>query len=53
MQAEGYTGITEWTVRRLISSGQLKAIKIGKRFYVTLDAIREMELRLERRQATR
>ncbi len=33
-QAASYFGVTTWTIRRLISSGKLRAKQFGKRFII-------------------
>jgi excisionase family DNA binding protein len=41
-QAAVYCGITTWSVRRMISSGQIKAAKMGRR--LTVDRLELDEL---------
>jgi excisionase family DNA binding protein len=41
-QAAAYAGITVWTIRGLIASGELKAAKLGKRFTVDKNQIDEL-----------
>jgi excisionase family DNA binding protein len=41
-QAAQYCGITTWSVRRLISSGELKAAKMGRRLTVDRFQIDEL-----------
>jgi len=41
-QAAAYTGVTVWTIRGLIASGELKAAKLGKRFTLDKNQIDEL-----------
>jgi excisionase family DNA binding protein len=41
-QAAAYAGVTVWTIRGLIASGELKAAKLGKRFTVDKNRIDEL-----------
>jgi excisionase family DNA binding protein len=41
-QAATYVGVTVWTMRGLITSGELKAAKLGKRFTVDKSQIDEL-----------
>jgi excisionase family DNA binding protein len=41
-QAAAYAGVTVWTIRGLIASGELKAAKLGKRFTVDKNQIDEL-----------
>jgi excisionase family DNA binding protein len=41
-QAAAYAGVTVWTIRGLIASGELKAAKFGKRFTLDRNQIDEL-----------
>jgi excisionase family DNA binding protein len=45
----GATGVTHWTVRGLIKSGQLIYEPIGRRFYVSRSSIDDYISKRERR----
>jgi excisionase family DNA binding protein len=49
LQSMGATGVSVSTVRSLIASGQVAHIKLGRRFYITREAIDEWLSRHERR----
>jgi excisionase family DNA binding protein len=45
----GAAGVTPWTLRRLIASGQLRSIRLGRRIYISREALENLLTRLERK----
>jgi excisionase family DNA binding protein len=50
LQNIGATGVTPWTIRRLLNSGDVPCLKIGKRFYLSKAALDSWLLKNERRR---
>lgn len=50
LQSIGATGVTHSTIRRLLNSGDLPCLKIGKRFYLSKAALDSWLLKHERRR---
>ena len=48
-QSIGLRSATSWTLRRLVSAGRLKSLRLGRRIYLSKNALDEMLSRLERR----
>ena len=49
MRSAGFDGVTSWTLRRLAATGTLKRLKLGRRYFLTREALDELVNRLERR----
>lgn len=52
LRSIGFTGATTTTVRRLITTGQLPHVRVGKKFYVGRAAVAAWLARQERRART-
>jgi len=50
LQNIGATGVTPSTIRRLLNSGDLPCLKIGKRFYLSKAALESWLLKHEKRR---
>jgi hypothetical protein len=49
LQSIGAGSVTEWTVRRLVSSGRVRSIRLSRKIYISRAALDELIQRLERR----
>ena len=49
LRSIGADGVTSWTLRRLVTSGVLKHLKLGRKYFITREALDAMVDRLERR----
>ena len=45
----GADSVTPWTLRRLVTSGALKHLKLGRKYFVTRESLDQLVERLERR----
>jgi len=49
LRQQGADSVSSWTIRRLLSSQQLKFIKLGRKIYISREALDDLLVRLERR----